>query len=285
MAFHNYISDWHWEMTIQWSYDDILPNFRCYYHFSLGGQHILTLFATASVECECYHISTPYQYTDPETVQHGRNQPDDISKSIFLYKIFSFVTWSKFHWLLFPEVQLKTSQTSLELAWRGVDDKTSVRQPIHASPGSNGLNVTSTITQLINFISISKIPGIVMVVHNDAIKWRHFPRYLPFVRGIHLSPVNSHQKGQWRRHAELWRFLWSAPEQMVDVTVMMMDILRIYLYGEKTKPGLMMTKLSITRPSPACLKKGFWFPNQWAKARCGLVAPYGDTGPGQHWHR
>ena len=32
--------------------------------------------------------------------------------------------------------------------------------------------------------------------------WRHqmetFPRYWPFVRGIHRSPVNSHHKGQWR---------------------------------------------------------------------------------------
>ena len=30
------------------------------------------------------------------------------------------------------------------------------------------------------------------------IKWKHFPRYWPFVRGIHRSPVNSPHKGQWR---------------------------------------------------------------------------------------
>ena len=35
-------------------------------------------------------------------------------------------------------------------------------------------------------------------VHDDVIKWEHFPRYLPFVRGIHRSPVNSLHKGQWR---------------------------------------------------------------------------------------
>ena len=34
--------------------------------------------------------------------------------------------------------------------------------------------------------------------HDDAIKWKHFPRYWPFVRGIHRSPVNSPHKGQWR---------------------------------------------------------------------------------------
>ena len=34
--------------------------------------------------------------------------------------------------------------------------------------------------------------------HDDVIKWKHFPRYWPFVRGIHRSPVNSPCKGQWR---------------------------------------------------------------------------------------
>ena len=35
--------------------------------------------------------------------------------------------------------------------------------------------------------------------HDDVIKWKHFPHYWPFVRGIHLSLVNSRHKGQWRR--------------------------------------------------------------------------------------
>ena len=35
--------------------------------------------------------------------------------------------------------------------------------------------------------------------HDDVIKWKHFPRYWPFVRGIHRLPVNSPHKGQWRR--------------------------------------------------------------------------------------
>ena len=34
--------------------------------------------------------------------------------------------------------------------------------------------------------------------HDDVIKWKHSPRYWPFVRGIHRSPVNSPHKGQWR---------------------------------------------------------------------------------------
>ena len=36
------------------------------------------------------------------------------------------------------------------------------------------------------------------VIHDDVIKWKHFPRYWPFVRGIHRSPVNSLHKGPWR---------------------------------------------------------------------------------------
>ena len=32
--------------------------------------------------------------------------------------------------------------------------------------------------------------------HDDVIKWKHFPRYWPFVRGIHRSSVNSPHKGQ-----------------------------------------------------------------------------------------
>ena len=39
---------------------------------------------------------------------------------------------------------------------------------------------------------------LVLASYDDAIKWKHFPRYWPFVRGIHRSPVNSPHKGQWR---------------------------------------------------------------------------------------
>ena len=38
----------------------------------------------------------------------------------------------------------------------------------------------------------------VSIFHDDVIKWKHFPRYWPFVWGIHRSPANSPRKGQWR---------------------------------------------------------------------------------------
>ena len=39
---------------------------------------------------------------------------------------------------------------------------------------------------------------IILITHDDVIKWKHFPRNWPFVRGIHRSPVNFPHKGQWR---------------------------------------------------------------------------------------
>ena len=41
----------------------------------------------------------------------------------------------------------------------------------------------------------------------NPVKWKHFPRYWPFVRWIHRSPVNSPHKGQWRgtlRFSLIW---------------------------------------------------------------------------------
>ena len=41
--------------------------------------------------------------------------------------------------------------------------------------------------------------------HDDVIKWKHFLRYWPFVRGIHRWPVSSPHKAN---DAQLWGFLW-----------------------------------------------------------------------------
>ena len=46
-------------------------------------------------------------------------------------------------------------------------------------------------------------------IHDDVIKWKHFPRNWPFLRGIHRSRWIPHTKAS---DAELWCFLWSASE-------------------------------------------------------------------------
>ena len=51
-----------------------------------------------------------------------------------------------------------------------------------------------TLLQLIDICGPSKL----QCFHDDVINWKHFPRYWPFVGGIHRSPVNSPHKGQWR---------------------------------------------------------------------------------------
>ena len=35
-------------------------------------------------------------------------------------------------------------------------------------------------------------------IHDNVIKWKLFPRYCPFARGIHRPPVDFPHKGQWR---------------------------------------------------------------------------------------
>ena len=51
-------------------------------------------------------------------------------------------------------------------------------------------------------VHLSHIPQCIMqnrvVHHDDVVKWKHFPRYWPFMRGIHRPPMNSPHKGQWR---------------------------------------------------------------------------------------
>ena len=67
-------------------------------------------------------------------------------------------------------------------------------------PGTNfSLNAIPTIFIMKMRLKLPYVCKMVAILFcDDAIKWKHFPRYWPFVRGIHRSPVNSPDKGQWR---------------------------------------------------------------------------------------
>ena len=54
---------------------------------------------------------------------------------------------------------------------------------------------TGTVASIIPFVTLYSIswPG----HHDDIIKWKQFPRYWTFERGIHRSTLNSPHKGQW----------------------------------------------------------------------------------------
>ena len=53
-------------------------------------------------------------------------------------------------------------------------------------------------------------------LHDDVIIRKRFTRYWPFVRGIYRSPVDPFTKAS---DAELWCFLWYAPEQSFEQTI------------------------------------------------------------------
>ena len=87
----------------------------------------------------------------------------------------------------YTEYSRKYSQISCVLLWF------SINRFSHILPG-----------YFINIDAIIRLPRrqcsnpAERFVHGDVIKWTHSPRYWPFVRGIHRSPVNPPHKGQWR---------------------------------------------------------------------------------------
>ena len=70
----------------------------------------------------------------------------------------------------------------------------------------DALETTDLIIDIVLLSNIFKKPQqfvvcrmlMIWTPYDDVIKMKHFPRYWPFVRGIHRSPVNSPHKGQWR---------------------------------------------------------------------------------------
>ena len=88
----------------------------------------------------------------------------------------------------------------------------------------------------------------VCLCHDDVIKWKHFPRYWPFVEVIHGSPLNYPQKGQWRGTL-IFSLIWTWINGWVnnrdgdlrrqrahyDVIVMVMVILGSVFIGTETQ--------------------------------------------------
>ena len=99
---------------------------------------------------------------------------------------------------------------------------------------------------IINFSNKGLVIQKLFAFHDDVIKWRHFPRYWPFVQRIHRSPVNSPHKGRW--HGALmfplicvWINVWVSNSEAgdlgryqahYDVTVMYGVIMRKHIKNE-----------------------------------------------------
>ena len=75
-----------------------------------------------------------------------------------------------------------------------------IKNVLHEGPTVQQLPVVQKLILTSSFNPIQVMCGclINMNNHDDVIKRKYFPRYWPFVRGIHRSPVNSLHKGQWR---------------------------------------------------------------------------------------
>ena len=75
-------------------------------------------------------------------------------------------------------------------------------------------------------------------LHEDFITWKRLPRYLPFARGIHRSPVDSPYKGQvartfdvslisaWINYSIVWWF--ETPRRSCDVIIITRNISQGY---------------------------------------------------------
>ena len=78
------------------------------------------------------------------------------------------------------------------------------RGPIHCIPAlvqimawrrSGKSHVLNQLTAYVtNALGLNGITPDFTMINDDVIKWKHFPCYWPFVRGIHRSPVNSPQR-------------------------------------------------------------------------------------------
>ena len=79
-----------------------------------------------------------------------------------------------------------------------IDVKSTSTSATHCFMGIHLLLLSFTEVTTYHLLAVDRI-NVDVHEHDDVIKWKHFPRYWPFVRGIHRSPVNSPHKGQWRR--------------------------------------------------------------------------------------
>ena len=77
--------------------------------------------------------------------------------------------------------------------------KTPHISPYRASYGVSFMRILDKIDHVVIAQHCSIIHGILDSNHDGVIKWKHFPHYWPFERGIHQSLVNFHHKDQWCR--------------------------------------------------------------------------------------
>ena len=116
---------------------------------------------------------------------------------LFITRSRSACLWLHFFWL-FSHLIYKIMMPTHENVFRTTGPFVSGIQQLHIRPLStlmliyNGEHYNNTFSP--KYHSCHHISR----HHDDVIKWKHFPRYCPFVRGINRSSVNSPHQGQSR---------------------------------------------------------------------------------------
>ena len=111
---------------------------------------------------------------------HSFSQRNDSCKE---YTQHFFLIRSSSHW---PERKKYIEIFSFPRTVKTYSVSYKILIPIISMTGTHGRD-----TRQANCVSI--------VLHDDVIKWKHFPRYWPFVREIHRGPGSFPHKGHWRR--------------------------------------------------------------------------------------
>ena len=145
-----------------------------------------------------YHVNQSWLTRTSRPRQNNHHFPDDIFKCIFLNEnLWISIKCS----LRVPKGPTNNIPALVQkMAWHRVGDKPLSEPKVTQLNNNNTRGLADSANNSKRnwlFVQTSFI-SLCNVVHDDVIKWKHFPRYWPFVRGIHRSPVNSPHKGQWR---------------------------------------------------------------------------------------
>ena len=126
----------------------------------------------------------------------------------------------------------------------------------------------------------------VISVHDDVIKWKHFPRHWPFGRGIHRFPVNSPHKGQWREALMfslicVWINGWVNNREAGDLRRYRAHYVVIVIYRNYIRICVTVFSLHETRLCPLAFIS-IEFGHDWLKywfAACSLPSHYMNQFP------
>ena len=101
--------------------------------------------------------------------------------------------WLRWRWC-WQELRRDTKQTHCEWIKTGNVGYSETAKTMHdlKSKRSYPGQLKDCVALNITAISISSL------FHDHVMKWKDIPRYWPFMRGIHRSPLNSPHKSHWR---------------------------------------------------------------------------------------